>query len=262
VGEPFDISYVFEYLVKLLPTLKITLLIVVSSIVIGLGVGFIVALPQLYKIPVLRRFSQVYLSFFRGTPILIQLFLFYYGLPEILKHFNLDVAKVPALYFVILTYALHIGASAAEMIRASVNAVDRGQVEAAYAIGMTGFQAFTRIVLPQALAISIPVLSNLVIANLKDTSLAFSLGIMELTGKSQTLAIISRHFIETYISLAIIYFIISFGLEKLFHLLERKLLKHERRIVSEDKEPRVKKGRSKWFSAGFGFSRGGRENEA
>lgn len=95
MGEPFDISYVFEYLIKLLPTLKVTLLIVVSSIVLGVGVGFIVAFPQLYKIPVLRRFSQVYLSFFRGTPILIQLFLFYYGLPEVLKLFHLDVAKVP-----------------------------------------------------------------------------------------------------------------------------------------------------------------------
>ncbi|CAM4409686.1 L-cystine transport system permease protein [Paenibacillus endophyticus] len=264
MGEPFDISYVFEYLVKLLPTLKVTLLIVVSSIVIGLGVGFIVALPQLYKIPILRRLSQVYLSFFRGTPILIQLFLFYYGLPEILKLVNVDVAKLPALYFVILTYALHSGAYLAEMIRAAVGAVDRGQVEAAYSVGMTGFQAFTRIVLPQAMAISIPVFSNLVIANLKDTSLAFSLGIMELTGKSQTLAVMSRHFVETYISLALIYFVISFGLEKLFHLIEKKLLRHERRLAAEDKEPRLHKGKTKRFRfiAGPGFGRGGRENEA
>ena len=262
MGEPFDISYVFEYLVKLLPTLKVTLFIVVSSIVIGLVASFIVALPQLYKIPILRRFSQVYLSFFRGTPILIQLFLFYYGLPEILKLVHVDVAKVPALYFVILTYALHSGAYMAEMIRAAVGAVDRGQVEAAYSVGMTGFQAFTRIVLPQAMAISVPVFANLVIANLKDTSLAFSLGIMELTGKSQTLAVMSRHFVETYISLAIIYFIISFGLEKLFHLIEHKLLKHERRIAADDKEPRLKKGKARWLAIGPGFGRGGRENEA
>ncbi|WP_138754089.1 amino acid ABC transporter permease [Paenibacillus sinopodophylli] len=264
MGEPFDISYVFEYLVKLLPTLKVTLLIVVSSIVIGLGVGFIVALPQLYKIPILRRISQVYLSFFRGTPILIQLFLFYYGLPEVLKLVNVDVAKLPALYFVILTYALHSGAYLSEMIRAAVGAVDRGQVEAAYSVGMTGFQAFTRIVLPQAMAIAIPVFSNLVIANLKDTSLAFSLGIMELTGKSQTLAVMSRHFVETYISLAIIYFVISFGLEKLFHLIENKLLRHERRLSSEDKEPRLRKGKEKPFriAAKLGFGRGGTENEA
>ncbi|NIK79511.1 L-cystine transport system permease protein [Paenibacillus castaneae] len=262
MGEPIDISYVLEYLIKLLPTLRITLLIVVSSIVIGLGVGFIVALPQLYKIPILRRFSQIYLSFFRGTPILIQLFLFYYGLPEVLKLVHMDVSRVPALYFVILTYALHSGAYLAEMIRAAVGAVDRGQVEAAYAVGMTGFQAFTRIVLPQAIAISIPVFANLVIANLKDTSLAFSLGIMELTGKSQTLAVMSRHFVETYISLALIYFVISFGLEQLFHLLERRMQRHNRRAATEKKEQSSKKLRYRWLSAGIGFSRGGRENEA
>jgi L-cystine transport system permease protein len=224
MGASFEISYVFDYFVKLLPAINITLIIVASSIIIGLGVGFIVALPQLYNIPILKRLSQIYLSFFRGTPILIQLFLFYYGLPEMLKLISVDAAKVPALYFVILTYALHSGAYMAEMIRAAVGAVDRGQVEAAYAIGMTGPQAFIRIVLPQALAIALPVFANLVIANLKDTSLAFTIGIMELTGKSQTLAVMSRHFVETYISLAIIYFIISFVLEKLFRLLERRLL--------------------------------------
>ncbi|MGO4375624.1 ABC transporter permease subunit, partial [Paenibacillus sp. MCAF20] len=96
MGEPFDFHYLLEYFIKLLPTLQMTLLIVVCSILIGLGIGLIVALPQLYKIPVLRRVSQVYLSFFRGTPILIQLFLFYYGLPEILKMVQVDVSRVPA----------------------------------------------------------------------------------------------------------------------------------------------------------------------
>lgn len=262
MGESFDISYVLEYFIKLLPTLKITLLIVAGSIVIGLGVGFIVALPQLYNIPVLKRLSQIYLSFFRGTPILIQLFLFYYGLPEILKAVSLDVSKVPALYFVILTYALHSGAYLAEMIRAAVGAVDRGQVEAAYAVGMTGFQAFTRIVLPQAMSISVPVFANLVIANLKDTSLAFSLGIMELTGKSQTLAVMSRHFVETYISLAIIYFIISFGLEKLFLLLERRLQRHERQLVTEKKAALKQKGRLGWPGIRPGYGGRGAEHEA
>lgn len=223
MGVEFEFKYVWEYFIKLLPAIDITLIIVASSIVIGLGIGFIIAIPQLYNIPILKQLSQIYLSFFRGTPVLIQLFLFYYGLPEILKLFAIDTSKVPALYFVILTYSLHSGAFMSEMIRAAITAVDRGQVEAAYAIGMTGPQAFIRIMLPQALAIALPVFANLVIANLKDTSLAFTLGIMELTGKSQTLAVMSRHFIETYLSLAIIYFIISFVLEKLFRLLERRL---------------------------------------
>ncbi|MCR2806321.1 amino acid ABC transporter permease [Paenibacillus soyae] len=223
----FEIAYVFEYFYRLLPSLKVTLLIVGSSIGLGTIVGLLVALPQLYRIPVLRRLSQLYVSFFRGTPILIQLFLFYYGVPEVLKLVYVDLTRTPALFFVILTYSLHSGAYIAEVIRGAVSAVDRGQVEAAYAVGMNGFQAFSRIVLPQALSISIPVFGNIVIGNLKDTSLAFTLGILDITGKAQTMGTLSQRFIEIYISLAALYFIISFALQKLFDRLEKRLLRHE-----------------------------------
>ncbi|GKU79144.1 amino acid ABC transporter permease [Paenibacillus sp. L3-i20] len=225
--QQFDIAYVFEYVLKLLPSLKMTLLILGSSILLGVLIGFVVALPQLYRIPFLRRVSQVYVSFFRGTPILIQLFLFYYGVPEVLKLIAIDTSKAPALLFVILTYSLHSGAYIAELIRGAVSAVDRGQVEAAYAVGMNGFQAFSRIVLPQALAISIPIFANVVIGSLKDTSLAFTLGIMEMSGKAKTIAALSHRFVEVYLSLAIIYFVVSFILAKLFIRLEKSLLRHE-----------------------------------
>jgi len=231
-GAKFDLAYVFDYFPKLLSTLNVTLTIVGLSIVLGLGIGFLVALPRLYKVPVLKRVSEVYVSFFRGTPILIQLFLIYYGLPEILKLANVDVTRTPVLVFVVLTYSLHAGAFMSEMIRAGVAAVDRGQVEAAYSVGMTGPQAFVRIVLPQALAISLPVFANLVIATLKDTSLAFSLGVMEMTGKAQTLITVGQHFVEAYLVLAIIYFVISFALERLFRLLERRLLRHEKTEIA------------------------------
>ncbi|MCG7409257.1 amino acid ABC transporter permease [Paenibacillus sp. ACRRX] len=230
--HPFEISYVFEYVVKLLPSLKVTLVIVSSSILLGLLLGLLVALPRLYRIPILQQLSQIYVSFFRGTPILIQLFLFYYGIPELLKLFQLDVSRISALYFVILTYSLHSGAFISEVIRGAVKAVDRGQIEAAYAVGMNGFQAFSRIVQPQALAISVPVFANVVIGNLKDTSLAFTLGIMEITGKAQTLGTISHRFVEIYISLAVVYFMISLALEKLFHHIEKRLLRHEAKADS------------------------------
>ncbi|ANF96869.1 amino acid ABC transporter permease [Paenibacillus bovis] len=221
MSRRFDIQYVFDFIPKLLAYLNITLLIVGSSIVLGLLIGLIVALPRLYNIPVLKRLSQLYVSFFRGTPILIQLFLVYYGLPEVLGWIHIDVSRLAVLYFVIATYALNSGAFISEMIRASVAAVDRGQIEAAHSIGMSGYQTFTRVIAPQALGISIPLFGNLVIGNLKDTSLAFTLGVMEMTGRSQTLGTATQHFIETYIALSLIYFVISFGLEKGFQWLER-----------------------------------------
>lgn len=225
----FDITYVFEYIPKLLSTLNLTLLIVAGALAVGLIAGLLVALPRLYHVPLLQQVSMVYVSFFRGTPILIQLFLFYYGLPELLKLIRLDVSKAPVLLFVILTFGLNVGAYLSENIRAAVQAVDRGQVEAAYAVGMTGYQAFVRIVLPQALAIAVPVFGNAVIAMLKDTSLAFTLGVMEMTGKAQTLGTLTQHFIETYISLALIYFVICFALERIIIALERRLQRHMRR---------------------------------
>ncbi|PWV97308.1 L-cystine transport system permease protein [Paenibacillus cellulosilyticus] len=225
----FDFAYVFKYVPKLLSTLDLTLLIVAGAIATGLIIGLLVALPRLYHVPVLKQLSMVYVSFFRGTPVLIQLFLFYYGLPEILKLVYIDVTRVPVLYFVIFTLGLNAGAFISETIRAAVTAVNRGQVEAAYAVGMTGYQAFTRIILPQALAIAVPVFSNLVIAMLKETSLAFTLGVMEMTGKAQSLGALSQHFLETYISLAIIYLIISLLLERVLLLAERRLQRHMRR---------------------------------
>lgn len=238
MGRQFDINYVFDFLPKLLSYLHITLFIVASSILLGVIIGFMVALPRLYNVPVLKRISQVYVSFFRGTPILIQLFLIYYGLPELLKLVHVDTSRTDVLVFVILTYALNSGAFISEAIRAAVNAVDRGQMEAAYSVGMSSYKAFTRIVLPQALSISVPILANLVIANLKDTSLAFTLGAMEMTGKSQTLGLATQHFVETYIALSLIYFVISTLLERMFFYLEKRLLRHESQVVEEKRSPR------------------------
>lgn len=258
MGAPFDISYVFSFLPKLLGTLSTTLLIVGCSLLAGVIVGFLVALPRLYKVPGLKTCSEIYISFFRGTPILIQLFLFYYGLPEIMKLIHVDMTRTPVLVFVILTYGLHTGAYMSEMIRAAVMAVDKGQVEAAYATGMTGFQAFSRIVLPQALGIAVPVFSNLVIALLKDTSLAFTLGVMEMTGKAQTLGSVTQHFIETYIALALIYLVISYTIEKLLLLVEHRLLRHEKRDNPGKKAFAIHKNWSyRQIIAGMGPGKGG-----
>lgn len=255
MSRKFDITYVFDFIPKLLAYLNITLLIVGSSILLGLIIGMLVALPRLYNVPVLKRISQVYVSFFRGTPILIQLFLIYYGLPTILQWINIDISRVAVLYFVILAYALNSGAFVSEMIRASVSAVDKGQIEAAQSIGMSGYQTFTRIILPQALAISIPLFGNLVIGNLKDTSLAFTLGVMEMTGRSQTLGTATQHFVETYIALSLIYFVISMILEQGFLWLERRLHRHEASVRQSSKVMR----RSKWLTRPVSvLSKGGR----
>lgn len=229
MGKSFDIQLIAVFLPKLLSYLHITLFILAASLLLGLFIGFIIVLPRLYQIPVLNRLVIVYVSFIRGTPIIIQLFLVYYGLPEVLHLLHIDVTSVEAIVFVIITYGLHIGAYVCEIVRSAVNSVERGQLEAAYSTGMTGKDAFIRIVLPQALAIALPNFGNLVISSMKDTSLAFSVGVMDMVGRAETL-LTTNHFLEIYISLAMIYYALCILLERLFAISERRLLRHERKL--------------------------------
>lgn len=232
MGKAFDLALIFEFLPKLLAYLPVTLFILVAALFFGLWLALLIALPRLYNVPVLSQLAAIYVSFIRGTPVLIQLFLVFYGLPAFLQLFHLDVSRANPLFFVIATYSLSSAAFFSETIRAAVNSVDRGQIEAAYAAGLTGRQAFVRIVLPQAGMIAFPNFANSVIGFLKDTSLAFSIGVMDMMGRGQTLISATAHALEVYIGLAIIYYLVVIVLEKGFAGAERRLQRHERKWAS------------------------------
>ncbi|OPA80118.1 cysteine ABC transporter permease [Paenibacillus selenitireducens] len=230
MGKSFDIGLILDFIPKLLGYVHVTFLILAGAILIGIVIGFLVALPRLYRIPVLAQIAAVYVSFIRGTPILIQLFLIYYGLPELLKLVSIDISQWSSMFFVIVTYGLSIGGLFSEVIRAAVTSVERGQTEAAYSIGMSPFVAFIRIVLPQSFAIALPNLANLIIAYMKDTSLAFSIGVMDMTGRGQTLGTTTSHFLEVYISLAVIYYLVCILLESIFSRMEKRVSRYERKF--------------------------------
>jgi L-cystine transport system permease protein len=116
------------------------------------------------------------------------------------------------------------------MMRGAINSVDKGQTEAAYSIGMSGKQTFTRIVLPQALVVAFPNFGNLVIGSLKDTSLAFTIGVMDMMGRGDTIIAATAHAVEVYIALAIIYYLVAIILEKFFVKSEQKLQKHDQPV--------------------------------
>lgn len=222
MGKAFDIMLIFEFIPTLIHYLGVTLQILAASIILGLILGIAAAIPRLFKIPLLNQLVILYVSFIRGTPILIQLFLVFYGLPAILMLlFSIDITRMEAIYFVIITYALSNGAGFAEIFRAAIRAVDHGQTEAGYSVGMTGRQNFFRIVLPQAVRIAFPNMANSVIGSLKDTSLAFTIGVMDMMGRGDTLIAATAHALEVYISLAIIYYAIVLLFEKLFRVLEK-----------------------------------------
>jgi len=219
----FNISLVFKYLPQLLSRLHITLLIVLSATVIGLFLGVILALFRLYRIPVLNQIAIVYISFMRGTPILVQMFIVYYGLPMLLMKIGININRWDKLYFVIITYGLNAAAFNAEMIRAAIISIPEGQAEAAYSIGMTKLQAFSRIIAPQSVIIILPTLGITLIGLLQDTSLAFTLGILDVMGKVNAIAANTYRSLEGYVSAAIIFFVLSILLEQIFSRVEKKL---------------------------------------
>lgn len=228
-----EFHYIVEFLPKLLSYLPVTLEIFASSFILGILLGVIVAIPKLYNIPVLKQIATVFVSFIRGTPILIQLFLIYYGLPVIVGLFGIDISRVDALVFVVIAYTLNNGGQFAEIFRAAIKSVDYGQVEAAQSIGMSSRVAFIRIVLPQAFRIALPNIGSAAVSSLKDTSLAFSIGVMDMMGKGSTLISATMRTFEIYIGLAIIFYIIVLIIEAIFRWIERYYNRHIHGPVSE-----------------------------
>jgi putative amino-acid transport system permease protein len=155
-------------------------------------------------VPLLDLITRLFISFFRGTPLLVQLFLFYYGLPQIMSF----LTAIDGITAAIAGITLHFAAYMAESIRAAIIGVDRSQWDAAKSIGMTTTQMLQRIILPQAARVAAPTLVNYFIDIIKSTSLAFTLGVTELMGAAQKEAAGSFLYFEAFILVACIYWII------------------------------------------------------
>ncbi|MGL4656468.1 MAG: ABC transporter permease subunit [Sarcina sp.] len=218
-SSAFDISYAKEILPKVLVGLKTTLIIAVVSMIIGLIVGLILSIIRVYKVPVLKQIVEVYISFFRGTPLLVQLFLLYFGLPQVIP----ELRDMSAYIATIVGLGLNSSAYIAEVLRSSIDAIDAGQMEACYSLGMTRAQGLRRIVLPQAFRIAIPPLGNIFIDNIKSSSLAFTLGVVEILAQAQMIAAASYRFFEPYVIAALIYWVVILFFSFLQRRLEKKL---------------------------------------
>ncbi|MDR2103727.1 MAG: amino acid ABC transporter permease [Treponema sp.] len=222
----FSFGRVVEYFPKLLSKLHITLLIAVSSTLFGLVLATLIAIVLLFKLPVLYQLARVYISFIRAIPVNIQLFIFYYGLPmlltPILMPFGINPRRADAVYFVIATYGISSAAFMSVMLSAAIRGVDVGQSEAALSIGMTRWQMFRRVIAPQAYHIALPELGNNIIVNLKNTALAFTVGVIDMVGMIRAIAARTTHTLEGYVGAAFIYFVICTLLEKFFSRIEKK----------------------------------------
>lgn len=189
----------------------------------GLIFGVILALLRLYKVPVLSQLSTVYISFIRGTPVIVQMYLVYYGLPAVMSNLGIDLSSWDAMYFIIATYALNAAAFLSEIIRASITGIPAGQTEAAFSVGMTRFEAFRRIIAPQALVIALPSFATNMVGLLQDTSIAYLIGTLDVMGKITTLGALTYHYLEGYFDAAVIFIVFSIAIEKVSNQISKKV---------------------------------------
>jgi cystine transport system permease protein len=196
-----------------------TVPLTILSFTLGLGVGFVAALTRLFAPRPFSDFVKFYVWVIRGTPLLVQLFLIFYGLPSV----GIVLDAFPAA---LIGFTLNVGAYTSEIIRAVIAAVPRGQWDAAFSIGMTWRQAMRRTILPQASRIAVPPLSNSFISLIKDTSLAAAVTVPELFQAGQRIVATSYEPLIIYIEVALIYLVLSSVLSSLQVRLERRLSRY------------------------------------
>lgn len=195
---------------------KITIPLTVLSFLFGMILALLLAIVQVANIKVLKQISQIYIWFFRGTPLLVQLFIIYFGLPSV-------GIVLPAFPAAVIAFGMNVAAYNAEAVRAAILAVPVGQTEAAYLIGLTYPRLMVRIVLPQAFPIAFPSLFNNLISLLKDTSLASCITIVEVMATAKQIIGWTYESLALYIEAAIIYLMFSTVLTWIQGLLEKRL---------------------------------------
>lgn len=193
-----------------------TIPLALASFALGLALALVVALMRLSKNRVVSGIARFYVSVIRGTPLLVQLFVIFYGMPSI----GITIDPWPSA---IAAFSLNVGGYAAEIIRAAILSVPKGQWEAAYTIGMSPATTLRRVILPQAARVSVPPLSNTFISLVKDTSLASLILVTELFRVSQEIASATFEFMLIYLEAALIYWIICLALSGGQARLEKRL---------------------------------------
>lgn len=214
------VDLIIESLPALLDGAKLSLLISLCSVCVGVTLGIIVASGRLSKIGIFRAISGAYVAFLRGTPMIVQIFVVHFGLVE----FGL---VLPALVSGIIALSLNSGAYMGEIFRGGIQSIEEGQTQAGLSLGLTNFQVFRYIVFPQAFRRVIPSMGNEMVTLTKDSSLVNFIGVAELTYRATLIAARKYQYFTMYVGIAIVYFVITYTLAWLLGKLERRLGPHD-----------------------------------
>lgn len=221
-----DFSYIVETFVKALAGIPVTLGIMVVSILLSFFPALFLAIGRIYKVNGVTTFSVIYLAFIRSTPAILLILFFYSLFPSLLNQFlkalGINIFELNPIYYAYVIFGLMTTGSLSEIIRSAILTVNKGQLEAALAIGLTAKQAYLRIVFPQAIRQALPNLCNLVINLVKGTSLVFVMTVKDITAIAKVEAAYGYHYFESYFVIFIIYIVICGVIQYIFKFLEKQ----------------------------------------
>ena len=228
-----DLDYIAKTFLETLKGVPTTLIIMIVAMVLSFGPALFLALGQIYKVKGVRTFSLVYLAFIRATPPILLILFFYSLFPSLLNQFlksigsDVDIFKLNPIYYAFIIYSLMTTGSLSEILRSAILTVDKGQLEAAQAIGLSNSQAYVRILFPQALRSALPNLANLVINIVKGTSLVFVMTIKDITAIARVEASYGYQYFESYFVIFLQYILICGLIQWGFSILEKRYIRRE-----------------------------------
>lgn len=233
----FDFSFfekTFWLIWKAVPT---TLEITIVSLILGAILGFLIAFVRIHKKGVFNKICSVYVSFIRGTPIILQILVIYSIVPSFLNGFfksigsSFDIFQVNPIIYAFIVFSLNNSATLSEIFRSALLTVNKDQLEAGLTCGLTSSQTYRRIILPQALAVAVPNLCNATVNLIKNTSLAFVMTVKDITAVAKIEASFGYNYIEAYLDIFIVYIIICSVVQFLFKIWEKKITVFKRGLV-------------------------------
>lgn len=203
-------TYIMEIVLKLIPFLWVTLFLAFTSMLLGLIFGFLITAMKFYG-GVLGKVANGYVTIIRSTPIVILLFLSYYGLPLLIEPMGINMGDIDKRLFAIIALTMYVSAIISEIIRPAYLAVSKGQQEAALSVGLTHAQSFIHIVLPQAIYIALPNFGNMMISLIHESALTYLIGVIDIMGQAKIINSMSygANVLKIYFAVSIIYWILS-----------------------------------------------------
>lgn len=234
-----NLAYLWRVSLLALKGLPVTLGLSALSLAFSVPVGFFLAMADIYNIAYVKKLSRLYISFARGTPIILQILLVYSLIPSLLNHIftsigsGLDIFAISPFFYAFIVFNFNTTALMAELIRSALLTVDRGQLEAALSSGLNLKQAYRRIVLPQALVAAIPNMGNASVNLIKSTSLAFLMSVRDVTAIAKIEAAASYNYIEAYLGVFAIYLLVCGLAQAAFSLAEKRLGSYKNQSIAK-----------------------------